>query len=253
MNFYFHRAADAILRRTGLQFFPVRVRGQLATGARWTLYPASAYWRGTHEPSVGAALLSLGDLTGKCCWDLGAHYGYYSVALAMLTGPTGQVVAVEPFAANFARLERHRKMNELSWVKTFECAASNTSGTADFFTDLSDGDTAVHLAYEGEVRTLTTRTTSVRTVRMDDLVERLEIRPPDFIKVDVEGHGHHALGGANESIRRSRPVILMGFHSPQEVAGTKSILDPLGYRWEPLDPNPPTNCVGCDFILRPSN
>ena len=170
----------------------------------------------------------------------------------MLTGPTGQVVAVEPFAPNYTRLERHRRMNTLTWLKAYQCAASNTTGSAEFFTDVSEGDTSVHLAYEGEVITTTTSTTSVRTVRLDELVERNEIRPPDFMKVDVEGHGHHALGGANESIRRSRPIILMGFHSPQEVAGTKSILDPLGYRWEPLEPNPPENCIGCDFILRPA-
>lgn len=249
MNSLFHRAVDRVLCGTGLQYFPVRVRGELAKGARWTLYPASAYWRGTHEPAVGRAILALGDLTGQVCWDLGAHFGYYSVALAMRTGPTGQVAAFEPFPATFARLERHRRMNRLSWLQTFEAALSDVAGETEFVT--GEEHTANHLRYDGEVDTESTTLVRVRLVRLDDLVAAGEIRLPNLLKVDVEGHGHHALAGAIQSIRESRPRILMGFHSPQEVAGTRDLLDPLGYRWEPLEPNPPDHCIGSDFLLRP--
>jgi FkbM family methyltransferase len=241
------------LRLTGLQYWPVRVRRGIPAGARWTLYPWSAYWRGGYEPDVEAAINGLGDLTGKVCWDLGAHFGFYSVGLALRTGPTGQVVAVEPFPSNFARLERHRRMNRLTWLKTFEGAVSDISGTADFFSDLGAGDTTVHLAYDGEQRTDKTPTIPVRTMRLDDLVARGEVRLPDFIKIDVEGHGHHALGGAMECIKRARPVILMGFHSPQEVSGTEALLVPLGYEFHPVGAKNPPDRVGADYLIRVSN
>lgn len=249
MNSFAHRLVDRFLRRTGLQNWPVRVRGELATGARWTLYPASAYWRGGYEPGVTRAILSLGDLTGQVCWDLGAHYGYYSVALAMRTGPTGQVAAFEPFPANFARLERHRRMNKLDWLKVFPAAISDSPGEVEMIT--GGGDTENHLRYDDEVKTADTTTIRVRTVRLDDLVASGEIRPPNFIKIDVEGHGHVALAGAAATIARHRPVMLMGFHSHFEVAGTKAILDPLGYQWQPLESNAPAHCVGFDYLLRP--
>lgn len=246
------KTAATILRLTGLQYFPVRVRRGFPAGARWTLFPWTAYWRGSYEPAMAQAIDSLGNLSGKSCWDLGAHFGYYSVGLALRTGPEGQVVAIEPLPANFARMERHRRMNRLTWLKAYQCAASDTAGVADFFSSLEAGDTTVHLAYDGEVKTAATPTIPVQLIRLDDLVARGEIRPPDFVKIDVEGHGHHAVGGALESIKRSRPVILMGFHSPQEVAGTEALLRPLGYRFSPVGNKDPADRIGADYLLRPA-
>ena len=71
---------------------------------------------------------------------------------------------------------------------------------------------------------------NVSTLVLDRLVERGEIRAPQFIKVDVEGHGAKALTGAQQTIARSRPVIVMSFHSPWEVEETKALLEPSGYR-----------------------
>jgi hypothetical protein len=71
------------------------------------------------------------------------------------------------------------------------------------------------------------------------------------VNIEVEGHGHHALAGAMESIRRSRPAIIMGFHSPQEVDGTHALLDPLGYRWTNLQDPQSSQVIGCDFLLQP--
>lgn len=250
MKLFIQRALGYFLRITGLEYLPVRVRRGLAAGARWTLYPWTAYWRGGYEPDVERAILAWGDLRGKVCWDLGAHFGYYSIAFARRTGPTGQVLAVEPLPANYARLERHRRMNGLVWLRTEQCAVSDVTGEADFFSDLSEGDTTVHLAYDGEEKTAATTTIPVRTIRLDDLVASGAIRAPDFIKVDVEGHGHHALAGALESIRRTRPVILMGFHSPQEVAGTEALLGPLGYEFFPVGAANPPGRIGADYVLR---
>lgn len=60
-----------------------------------------------------------GNISGWNCWDLGAHFGLYSVALALRVGPEGQVAAFEPNPVSFARLERHRRMNGLDRLKTY--------------------------------------------------------------------------------------------------------------------------------------
>lgn len=223
------RFLDWFLAVTRLQYWPVRVRRGIAAGARWTLYPWSAYWRGTQEPAMHQTLLQFGDIEGWSCWDLGAHFGIYSIGLARRTGPTGEVTAFEPNPVSYARLERHRRMNGLTWMKTFEAAVSDRAGTAELLTYGDLRSTTTHLAYENETGGAATQPVGVRTVVLDALVAAGQLRAPDFIKVDVEGHAHHALAGARQTLAARRPILIVAFHSEPEVQGVFDLLAPLGY------------------------
>ncbi|MFI5356399.1 MAG: FkbM family methyltransferase [Opitutales bacterium] len=249
-----HRIAAALLNRTGLCYWPVRVRGGLAAGARWTLFPWSAYWRGGFEPELQSELIALGDITGWSCWDLGAHYGLYSVGLARRTGPTGQVASFEPNPLSFRRLVRHGRMNRLSWLKPFEVAVSDADGQAEFYTYGQLESTTTHLAYEGEKRSADCAPLKVRLVRLDDLVARGEIRPPQLIKVDVEGHAHKALAGARQAIAASRPIVIVALHSEDEARGVRQILEPLGYVSRLIATHSGSSHaeIGHDLIFRPA-
>ena len=99
------RGIKGFLNRSGLRNYPVTVRSGVSAGARWTLFPWSAYWRGNFESPLQDALMNLGDLTGKTCWDLGAHYGIYATGLARRVCPSGQVVAIEPNPISFEKLD----------------------------------------------------------------------------------------------------------------------------------------------------
>lgn len=231
---------------------PVRVRGGIAKGARWSLFPWTSYWRGTHEPAVQARLLQAGDWTGKHIWDLGSHYGIFAVGLGRLAGPTGSVAAFEPNPLSYDRLCLHVRLNRLDWVKTFPCAASDTTGSQRFFIYEGMETTSSHLAYEGEAWDETIATIQVNSRRLDDMVTAGEINLPDFVKLDVEGHGHKALEGAKASLAKSRPTLLIGFHSQQEIDGILAVLEPLGYRITPILPDAPTTpTVSFDYLFEP--
>lgn len=232
---------------------PVRVRGGIADGARWSFFPWTAYWRGTHEPEVQATLLALKpDWSGLHVWDLGSHYGLFAVGFGMRVGPTGSVAAFEPNSLSYSRLQLHVRRNHLKNVKTFPCAVSDTAGQKRFFLYEGMETTTSHLAYENETWNETIPTVDVPSVRLDDLVDAGEINAPDFVKVDVEGHGHKALAGAAATLARSRPILLIGFHSPEEIAGILSVLTPLGYRSTPLHAKaPPLPTVGFDYLFEP--
>ena len=249
-----HRLADTFLRRTRLCYWPVRVKSGVAAGARWTLYPWSAYWRGGFEVELQRELIGLGDIRGWCCWDLGAHYGLYSVGLARRTGPTGQVVAFEPNPLSFARLERHRRMNALSWLKPVAAAVSDTPGTAEFYTYDELESTTTHLPYEGETRSAHCAPVSVHRLRLDDLVATGQIRAPHFVKIDVEGHAHQALAGARATVASARPILIVAFHSDLEARGVHALLAPLGYVATRLATHSGSTdeVSGHDFIFRPS-
>jgi FkbM family methyltransferase len=249
------RIARAAFRLTRLELFPVRVRSGLAAGARWTAYPWTSYWRGSHEPALQQAILGLGggDLRGWSCWDLGAHFGIYSVGLALRVGPSGQVAAFEPNPVSFARLRRHARMNRLPWLRIFEAAVSDGTGTGELYTYGDLGSTITHLPYTGERVQERCLPIPVRMLVLDDLVESGEIRPPQFVKIDVEGHGHRALAGMGRTLRAHLPVIAAGFHSAEEIAGIAGPLAALGYRREPVGSAGRTaeTLVGTDCLFTP--
>lgn len=216
-----------------LQYCPVPVLKGPARGKWWTLYPYSAYWRlGGHEPEMDAAIDAAGDLRGKVAWDMGAHFGIYSLVLACLVGDRGQVAAFEPDSVSYSRLEKHMAMNQADNVVTFNAAASDVSGESFIVVDTGAGSTTSHLLYQGEQTDESTKTQRIECLRADDLVEAGRIKCPDLIKLDVEGHGAQALQGGAKSIASSLPCVVASTHSSQEVEGIRRVLEPLGYTVE---------------------
>ena len=243
------KIVDWLLRKTGLQFFPVRAREGLVRGARWTLYPFTSYWRGTSDPGA-IRWVDQFCRPGGVAWDLGAHFGLYTVGMAMRVGPTGQVVSFEPEPAAFARCRLHVQMNRLAWVRVFPLAASSSNGSISLVSAEGAGSTTSY------VTPATGSGPALASVRLDDLVSRENLRPPDFIKVDVENHGAEALAGAREVLASARPNLLMSFHSEDELAGARSILAPLGYRVMALDGTPvdwSAALYKTALLLRPEN
>lgn len=217
------------LGRSPLAHLPTRVRHGVAQGARWTLFPFSAYWRLGGEGDVDAIVPTLGPLTGRCFWDLGAHFGLYTVGLGRLVGPTGQVASFEPDPVSHARCARHVAMNRLENVRLFKAAVSDRAGRQEFLVPAA-GAPFNHLPYDDKPPAPGEQTLAIETVVLDELVAAGRIRPPHFVKVDVEGHGAKALAGARETLRQHLPVLVMSFHSEAETNDTRAILEPLGYR-----------------------
>lgn len=91
------------------------------------------------------------------------------------------------------------------------------------------GSTMSHFRYPGETEPDDGSTLLVESRAPDSLVAAGRIRLPDLIKVDVQGHGAEALLGSLTSIRSKLPVIVFSSHSPAELLGTRSLLEPLGY------------------------
>jgi FkbM family methyltransferase len=217
------------LSRSPIGLIPVRIRTGIAQGARWTLLPHSAYWRQRGEGDVDAAAADLSPLTGRCFWDLGAHFGLYTIGLARLVGPTGQVAAFEPDPRSHARCARHVAMNDLKNVRLFRAAVSDRAALQEFIVPAA-GATFNHLRYEDEPAVAGEKTIRIETLVLDDLVAAGRIRPPQLVKVDVEGHGAKAVAGARRAIAAHHPVLVMSFHSHAEANDTQALLEPLGYR-----------------------
>jgi FkbM family methyltransferase len=219
-----------VLGASPLQFWPVTVRAGLAKGARWTAFPYSSNWRTGGEPDLATCVSRAGDLRGASCWDLGAHFGIHTIGLARSVGPSGAVVGFEPDPVAFKKLTYHVGLNRLHCVKLYQAAASDVEGPLELIITGGLGSSVTHARGKDETLAADAASFVGRAVRLDALVERGEIRAPDLIKVDVEGHGAKALAGAINAIAKSQPVIVFSLHGMTEWLGTASQLKPLRYR-----------------------
>ena len=223
-----------VLAATPLGYFPVRVLRGPAKGARWTAGPFSYNWRCGGEEDLAAGLALLPKMSGAVCWDFGAHFGIHTVGMALQVGSSGQVLAIEPDPVAFRRLSYHVRINRLQNVVLIHAAASATGGESEMIITNGMGSSCSHFRYEDEEIGERTEKIMVKRVVPDELVERGMIRLPQLIKVDVQGHGAQALRGSLAAITRSLPIILFSNHSQWEIAGSRQILEPLGYRLQDL-------------------
>ena len=224
-----------VVAATPLCYLQVRVRKGPAKGARWTLLPFSFNWRQGGEGDLACGLARLDRVRGAVCWDFGAHFGIHTVGMALQVGPEGQVVSFEPDPVAFERLSFHVRLNRLKNVVLFKAAVSNSNGRVGMIAVHGQGSTLSHLRYPGEAEPQANDEFFVESIAPDTLVESGQIRRPDLIKVDVQGHGASAIAGSIQSIRASRPVIAFSGHGPAELEGARSLLEPLNYAVESLD------------------
>ncbi len=223
-----HLAASAV-SNSPLQYWPVSVRAGLAKGARWTLAPFSANWRQGGEIEIAKAVAMLPRLRGAACWDVGAHFGIHAVGMAMQVGPDGEVCAFEPDTVAFARMQRHVRMNRLRNIKLFQLAASDHDGALELVVSGGLGSTVTHVRYDDEEPSPEAAVLNASAIRLDSLVSAGEIRVPDLVKIDVEGHGGRVLEGALDTVGRCKPIIVFSVHSESEWSQARQVLMPLGY------------------------
>ena len=133
--------------------------------------------------------------------DVGAHKGAYTWHLARLVGKAGIVHAFEPQPDLAGRL--HRAVPRQ--VVVHECALSDREVDLPLSIPVW-GRTRLqgHASLEAGAPGSTDISITVPTRRLDQCGVN-----PRFCKVDVEGHEVAVLRGAEETVRRCRPVLLL--------------------------------------------
>ena len=135
------------------------------------------------------------------CIDVGCSTG--TMLQRMLrVAPDGQHIAVEPIPDLAGRLRL-----KFPGVAVHEAALSDRTGTADFdvvIDELTLSGFQRRTALPGGLRM---RTIQVHTVCLDDLVP-LSL-PVHLIKIDVEGGELAALRGAERTLKRCQPHVLL--------------------------------------------
>lgn len=203
------------------------LQGQLR-GKKWIVGAGEhGYWLGSYEMSKRIAFENEIQ-PGSVVYDVGANVGYFSLLAAVLASYEGQVYAFEPLQRNVEFLRKHVVLNRVENIEVIEAAVSDRDGEAFFA--LGSSTAMGHLAEAGEI--------SVRMVSLDQMLDAGALRPPDYMKVDVEGAEYEVLSGARRLIRDFRPVIFLDTHNREAHALTIVFLEELGYTFTILDDKP---------------
>lgn len=138
--------------------------------------------------------------------DVGGNIGYYTVQFSQLVGPTGAVHAFEPSPRFRARLADHLKINQCENVHLCDFGLSDCEAELTLF---GGGDSAT-LGWHDDAKTPEVQET-IRVRALDDYVAEAGLERLDFVKIDIDGSEPNFLKGAEKTLRRFHPTLLMEF------------------------------------------
>lgn len=151
----------------------------------------------------------LGSCTEPVLYDIGANYGYFSVRFAQ---HCSAIYAFEPVSKTFSVLESNLKRNRLSNVKQFQVGLSDSESAISINLYSSSGNNSIYrraLPPNHPLREIGQET--IKVVRLDHFLAQNPLRPPDLMKIDVEGAELYALQGAQEVLARFRPFLCLEY------------------------------------------
>ncbi len=182
---------------------------------------------------------------GATVYDIGANVGVYSIRMARLAGPEGRLVCIEanPICVQFLRT--NLLLAKLENVDIMPVAVMHKSDETRFAVNY--GNTNLGLSEEsGHYGVKVGHEVTVPCFRLDDLVERYCLRPPDVIKMDIEGAEYLAALGMRQILKERRPLLMIEMHGEDCAVNTLEVLDQFGYQYR--DPASGDEIPGVEVI-----
>jgi len=158
---------------------------------------------------------------GEVFVDIGANIGYFSLLGASVVGPTGQIYAFEPISRVEQQLKMSVKANNYENVKIKNMAlgAKPSVMHLEIMPGNVGGSSLVKNIGSGQSE-------SVKVSTLDKELAHSEA--VSIIKIDVEGYEYEVLLGAQETIKKYKPTIILEFspsvYRRQKVDNSRNIL-----------------------------
>ncbi len=221
------------LATAGLHQRDLTIRHGVARGLKFNVGESCAeLGLGTYELPI-QNIFSQHLHQGDVFYDIGANVGFFSIIAARLVGNTGKVYAFEPGQGNANSIRHNARLNNFSQIEVIAKAVSDTPGEGELLLAKYSGGHALSTAdappdLAGKV--------TIELVTIDDLIAQNQIKPPNFVKVDIEGAELDALRGMTETIKQYKPIIIYEIDDGDRVAYQRkyqeleSFLQSLGYQ-----------------------
>lgn len=163
---------------------------------------------------------------GMVVWDIGANQGVFSFLSAYKTGAQGAVYALEADPKYADQIFRsNQKVSKSYSPIDVMCAAIGETASFAHLQVSKRGHTRNHLVSSERVL-MKKDLKCVPVVTGDSLLDFW--RPPDVVKLDVEGYELFALSGMSRMLSEIRPIIYVEVAKENSAAATR-ILTEHGY------------------------
>ncbi len=174
--------------------------------------------------------------SGMTFFDIGAHFGYFTLLGSTIVGDEGQVHSFEPVPSTFNIL----KANTLSKKNIFlNKLAVLSNRKSVLINDYDIKYSAFNSIYSGRLprkilSKLKAKRVEIETISIDEYVRNTGAIP-DFIKIDAENSEYEILIGMEKTINSTKPIITVevGDIDVEDVPETRDIINFLlnkGYK-----------------------
>jgi FkbM family methyltransferase len=168
-------------------------------------------------------------------WDVGANIGIWSLFLTTLCPTVTEIRCYEPDPQNLKFLRMNMSKNNIDNWSIRPVALSNRHGVGTFYSDPVSGATGsleLESDFVGKHFDSVREAYPVVLTTIDGEIAS-GARPPEFMKIDVEGHELDVLEGAKETLRKYRPLLI--FETTRNHSGVADYFRALNYELINLD------------------
>jgi FkbM family methyltransferase len=214
--------------------FGARETIELRPGFRLVCHPLAyrhSYFAQNDDPAQAAEFdCFVARCTPKMIlFDLGAHFGLFSLAALHYGGPDAVAVAVDASPVAIRMINIQSSLNHLeSRLTSIEACICADEGVADM---VAIGPLADGYFTSPTLDTAPTETTKTTAITLDGLVAKTG-RTPTHVKIDVEGFEESVLQGGRRLLQGSAaPLLFLELHNEIIRAGGRrpeAVLDLVG-------------------------
>lgn len=140
--------------------------------------------------------------------DGGANLGQMSRIASVSVGAAGEVHSFEPHPHVFASLQNCMRGGGFDNVRCNNLALSSEPGTLTLFLAENGVSSSLSRAYLDQLELPSSGEARVAVTALDQYAAANMSRPPDLVKLDLEGHELEALRGAVQVIAEAAPIFI---------------------------------------------
>jgi FkbM family methyltransferase len=160
--------------------------------------------------------------------DIGANVGLFAACAANQT--KGKVFCFEPSRANFAGLERHRRINRLNNMILINKGISDRTESIKLY--LHDNNCGAHSVILDKNDGLSfdeTRSEEIDCISLKEAFDQYDINKCDFLKIDCEGAEGKILNALPAEYFKRIQRIALEYHTNVNVLELAELLDHHGF------------------------